>query len=377
MQGAGGIAFDGDGLMYVDDTHPARIVTLDPRTGEQRDYTSFRAVSQCAAQPDGECTLGDRKLGPLPGAMVFLPDGSMLVTDLQQALIWKVPRGGGRPTVWFTDGRLASDFGLNKIVWAPDRRTLILSDSLSDTPGLITPGAGAILKLPINRDASAGQISEVWESAVGESPDGVAVATSGNLYVSTSNGNQMLKITLHGQVVARAPSATDNAQRQIQVDGPSSVVFFGRRLLVANQSFLTGNTANWALLDVWSGETGVQLYYPHFKQPAACAGTRVIRVAVGRKRIDSISVTAAGHTLPARLRHGVVSFRLPRRWRGRLRVTLVVAGPHYRRVLHRAFGPCPPHISTGAWYGRPTTRMPLREGGGGGDASWQRRGAVT
>ena len=42
----------------------------------------------------------------------------------------------------------------------------------------------------------------------------------------------------------------------VPFDTPSSAMFLGRRLIVANQSFITGTTANQAILDVHVGERG-------------------------------------------------------------------------------------------------------------------------
>ena len=63
-----------------------------------RPHARFRDVPSCGMamrQSDCSATTGD--LASFPNFAVFAPDGTMYVTDIQQALIWRVPRGGGRP----------------------------------------------------------------------------------------------------------------------------------------------------------------------------------------------------------------------------------------------------------------------------------------
>jgi hypothetical protein len=52
---------------------------------------------------------------------------------------------------------------------------------------------------------------------------------------------------------------------EVPLDGPASVAFLGRRLLVTNQTDPLagpGNPEHWALLDVFAGERGLPLYRP-------------------------------------------------------------------------------------------------------------------
>jgi hypothetical protein len=40
-------------------------------------------------------------LPPLPNDIAFAPNGDAYVTDSMQATIWRVPKGGGAPKVWY------------------------------------------------------------------------------------------------------------------------------------------------------------------------------------------------------------------------------------------------------------------------------------
>ena len=45
-------------------------------------------------------------------------------------------------------------------------------------------------------------------------------------------------------------------------DNPSSAMFLGRRLIVANQAFVSGDPTHQAILDVWIGVRGAPEFIP-------------------------------------------------------------------------------------------------------------------
>jgi DNA-binding beta-propeller fold protein YncE len=127
-----GMGMDADGLIYVIDRYPYRIITIDPATGEQQDYASFRDVQTCSPLlTQEECSESLLKRDSLPDDLTFAADGTMYVTDVRQNLIWRVPRGGGEAEVWFTDTRLDSVFGPNGIEVMPDGETLMFVQSFT------------------------------------------------------------------------------------------------------------------------------------------------------------------------------------------------------------------------------------------------------
>jgi hypothetical protein len=137
--GIQGLAFDGRWRLYVlDRAARARVVRINLRTGRQRDYATFRDVPSCTvAGRETECsaTVGD--MPPAPNYAAFAPDGSLYVTDIEQALIWRVPPNGGEPEVWFTDPRLENIFGPNGIQLLGDGRTILFAAPRRDrSPGI-------------------------------------------------------------------------------------------------------------------------------------------------------------------------------------------------------------------------------------------------
>jgi hypothetical protein len=91
-----GMAFDGRDRLYAADSAPPRIIRLNPRTRVQRTYTRFRDVPRCdAVARSWNCSETILDMPAFPDYPVFARDGAMFVTDLNQALIWRVPPGGG------------------------------------------------------------------------------------------------------------------------------------------------------------------------------------------------------------------------------------------------------------------------------------------
>ena len=115
--GIQGLAFDGEGRLYALDRSAApRVVRINLNTGRQRDFALFRDVPSCSASGRSRnCSATTGDLPAAPDYAAFAPDGHLYVTDIDQALIWRVPPDGGRPQVWFTDPRLESIFGPNGI----------------------------------------------------------------------------------------------------------------------------------------------------------------------------------------------------------------------------------------------------------------------
>jgi DNA-binding beta-propeller fold protein YncE len=264
-----GMAFDGDGLLYALDARPPRVVTLDPRTGTQHEYARFSNVPSCQVPGTaGRCsaTVGD--LNTFPDYPVFAPDGTLYVTDLFQALIWRIPRGGGTAQVWFTDPRLESLFGPNGIAFLPDGRTLVFALTTQGNPAAGSAPAG-LYKLPVRPNGAPGGLSLLWESRMDDGPDGFAIGASGKFYVALSNANAVAVVSPHGTELARTPSSQqENEQMEVPFDAPASVAFLGNRALVTNHAFISRNPEHFAVLDVFAGEPGRPLFRPRIRARA-------------------------------------------------------------------------------------------------------------
>jgi len=265
--GIQGLAFDGHGLLYaLDRSANPRVVRINTKTGRQRVYSRFRDVPPCNGPTSGNCSQTIRDLPAGPDYAAFGPGGNLYVTDIDQALIWKVPRGGGRPSIWLTDPRFESLYGPNGIQFKRDGRTMLFVNTASN-PGAGNSLTGRIYRVRIGRGGRPVHLREVWESNVLDAPDGLAIARSGRIYVALAGMSQVLVLSPRFEEIARVPpSPAANEAEEIPLDGPGSVAFLGRRLLVSNHSPIRGDPASWAILDVWAGERGLPLFKPRIRR---------------------------------------------------------------------------------------------------------------
>jgi hypothetical protein len=338
--GIQGLALDGRDLVYaLDRSADPRVVVIDPATGAQRRYASFHDVPSCAdagRTTDCSATNGDKPAGP--DYATFAPDGTLYVTDIDQALIWRVPKGGGRAKAWFTDPQLESSFGPNGIQVMADGRTLMFAvTSLNGSTD------GALMKLPVMPDGRPGKLTLFWESRPVDGPDGFALARSGNVYLALAAASQVVLISPQGEELARVPATPiENASQEVPFDFPASVAFLGDSVLVTNQSFPVGNPNSWAVFDVFAGEPGLPLFRPlaasRPKLPRIRLHVAPRRVRVGRRVRFRLHAVAAGHGVPrARLAFAGRRTRADRHGRASLSARLWVPRVLRARAAKRGF----------------------------------------
>jgi hypothetical protein len=257
---------DGLGRLVLLDRNPARALLLNTVTGEQTTYATFPDLPTCAPlQTVPNCSPALRDEPPVPDYAAWGPDGSLYVTDFQQAVIWRLPPHGGTPSVWLADRRLDGDqFGTTGIVLAPDRHTLFFTQQSSAGLGGGNPATGKLYAVTIQPDGTPGAIRQLWESAAGDGPDGFTIARSGRFYIALAGSNQIVVVGPDGHEVERFPTIPQTGANgsSVPFDTPSSAMFLGTRLIVANQSYFAGNTANMAILDVETGEVGAPEFIP-------------------------------------------------------------------------------------------------------------------
>jgi sugar lactone lactonase YvrE len=256
---------DSRGRLVLNDRTPARTLLLDPNTGAQSVYATYADLPQCSPlEATTACSDSVTDQPPMPDVSAWGPDGSLYTTDFQQAVIWRVPPGGGSAEVWSPgpalDGVVVGTAG---IALAPDHRSLLVAQSASRVGN---PTTGRVFSVPIQPDGRPGPITTLWQSRSGDAPDGLAVAASGRIYLAlvSPSANQLAVLDPSGTELERFPTvpATGNNGSPIPFDGPSGVAFRGSELLVANQSFVTGNAAHQAVLEVATEEPGLPIFVP-------------------------------------------------------------------------------------------------------------------
>lgn len=174
-----------------------------------------------------------------------LPDGSVLVADEQQALVWRVPPGGGTPTVWYFDGY----FGITDVRVVDHGTAALLTVDQPNAAAL-----AGVWRLPIGADGlpsiTDGPATPFWVSQPGDSPIDMTVADDGTAYVSNTVGSTVVALDTSGNEIARFPSLVASQTETIPVDGPTYLALSGNTLLVSNTAFLSAGSIQLAHLAV-------------------------------------------------------------------------------------------------------------------------------
>ena len=289
QHGLTGMAMDADGFLYVGSIAPPEVYRLDPRTGQLSVYATYRDVPTCSATVTSDCSKASQDMKPWPDYIVLAPDGSLYETDSLQALIWKVPPGGGKGQVWITDDRLQSllgppAFGPSAMKLAPDHRTLYFT-TVEGPTGDGDPSAGRIWKLPIQPDGKPGQLQEWYTAQSADAPGGMGFAKSGDVYVSLTGSNAVAQVGPDGKEKARFPDPITNETFKPPLDGPIDLAFRGNSVLVANSGYVSNNSSSFALLDVFVGEPGYDPLRP--KVPAPPTAPTQLHLNVSPKRVKA------------------------------------------------------------------------------------------
>lgn len=286
QHGLTGMAQDAEGMLYVASLAPPIVYRLDPKTGAQVTYATMRDVPVCGGSVTTDCSkaVTDRK--PWPDYVVLGPDGTMYVTDSLQALIWRVPPGGGKAEIWLTDDRLQSligspGFGPSAMKLAPDNRTLYFT-TIEGPTGDGDPSAGRIWTLPIQADGKPGELKQFYVAQSADGPGGIGFAKSGKLYVAMSGSSQIAVLDGNGKELERFPATPADNNSSPPLDAPVDMAFRGNSLIAANSAFLSNTAANMALLDFNAGEPG---YAP--LRPSMFRGLRELKLTVRPARVKA------------------------------------------------------------------------------------------
>jgi sugar lactone lactonase YvrE len=267
-------ARDRDGRLYVLDQNPARVIRLNPRTGDQRTYATFQDVPTCAmSSGSGECSDTVMNNAPEPDYAAWLPDGSMLVTDYAQQLIWRVPPHGGAAKVWLNDARFDGElFGPAGVVLMPDHRSVLVTAATGglttvDPPNDVTEGR--LYRIGLTRTFGAGAVRTLWVSGRTQAPDGFAVsADHRHVFIAMAGpaANCVVEVAHSGgswrQVWQVPTCGAASGSSPVPWDTSTSVQFLGRTILVTNQSYFTDQASHWVVFQVTEPLLGMPIYVP-------------------------------------------------------------------------------------------------------------------
>jgi sugar lactone lactonase YvrE len=214
---AAGATFGPTGKLYVVEPFVGVIRMNLDSANTQSVYSAFTAT--------GPSLLND---------LAFDGNGNLYVTDSLAATIYKIPAGGGAPTVWFRDPRLAPNaiipFGVNGIRIDKNNKNVYVSVTSS----------GIIYRLPLVATPAAADL-EVFASLGFTAPDGIAIGRSGKLYVAEALSNTITVLNPNGSVDAiYGGPALNPPGPPVPWVNPASIDFDddAERLLVTNHASL-------------------------------------------------------------------------------------------------------------------------------------------
>ena len=146
----------------------------------------------------------------------------------------------------------------------PDHRTLLFDQASNGGFGAPNPTTGKLYEVPIGPGGRAGALKQLWESGPADAPDGCVLSRSGHIYVALAGeSSQVVELGADGHELLRfGQQYTGSNDSSVPYDTPSGLAYLGTDLIVANQSYFAGDTANQALLDVETGEPGMPAYVP-------------------------------------------------------------------------------------------------------------------
>ncbi len=190
-------ASDAAGRLLLLDKTSGRVISLDPQTGTQTVYSRVPDLPICTvAVPGAACSPAIIDQAPMPDYAAWGPDGSLYVTDYQQAVIWRIPPGGGTATVWLADRRLdGGPFGTACITLLPDQHTLLFDQASNGGLGSTSPSTGKLYEVAIGAGGRPGPLRQIWESGSADAPDGCALSSDGHVYIALVGGpNQIVEL---------------------------------------------------------------------------------------------------------------------------------------------------------------------------------------
>jgi hypothetical protein len=275
-------ARDRHGRLYLLDQSPARVIRLKPRTGKQHTWATFADIPTCSSAHRtiagvAQCSNAAVDNPPEPDYAAWLPDGSMLVTDYTQQVVWRIPPHGGKAKVWLSTPRLdGEDFGPAGIVMLPGHhhRRLLMDDAAGGLTSVPSEqgdvSRGVLYRVVLGPHERFERLVALWHSQPGAAPDGFAVSRRHHhVYVAMAGPatNQLVEVapdqTGTWREVWHVPSAPSGiGESPVSWDSPTSAQFLGSRVLVTNQAYFTDDSSHWAVLDVEVRERGLATYVP-------------------------------------------------------------------------------------------------------------------
>jgi len=152
-----------------------------------------------------------------PNDLAFDDDGNLFVTDPRLGVIYKIPAGGGTPSVWLSDASLQGNADAPALIFAAQGVNGIAFDNKQKNLYVGNLDYGRILKIRINKNGTPQAPVVFAESSLLVGADGIAFDKKENLYVAVNAQDRLALVDEDGVVSVVAEGGL--------FDAPASVAF--------------------------------------------------------------------------------------------------------------------------------------------------------
>jgi sugar lactone lactonase YvrE len=230
-RGLSAVVLDHNGHLFVLDAATARVLRIDLASGAQTDLTKLNDLPTCSPGQTGACEPGLSNNKPVAQAAALTSAGDLLVADSGQGMIWKVGPTGAT-TVWDSSSDYVSpDVGPAGLAVDRDGSVLLVVSKS------VMAGLGGI----VYRVTSPGTHTKLYGSDPNSTPNGIAVGSSGRIYLAATGANSLIVLDKSGAVVQKITSPAFSK--------PFGMAWRGHSLLLTNQSPAAGDDpSSWNVL---------------------------------------------------------------------------------------------------------------------------------
>jgi sugar lactone lactonase YvrE len=194
-----GLAVDASGDVY------AAVIQLNP---------AVHGVWRVARDGGRQTRLPGSEQIRLPNALAFDPRGNLYVTDSILGAVWRIAPGGSAE-LWVQDELLEGNgsFGLGFPIGA--NGIVYRHDSLY----VANTERGSLVRIPVDKDGSAGEPELLMETPDLIGADGIALDVHGSIYVGVNGADVILRFEADGSARTTIATPADGLQT------PSSLAF--------------------------------------------------------------------------------------------------------------------------------------------------------
>jgi sugar lactone lactonase YvrE len=172
-----GLAHDGNGNILVAEFGPTSVFDIAPHDNDG----SIVEVTPAGATQTLATGIAD------PNFIALFPDKSFLVSDDGTTNIYKLPQGGGTPTIW-----LDSIVTPNGMTFSTDMGMLFVNQSFKAAGGIIPDNR--VWQVALDQNGDPGQVELLATLPGLATPDGSVLDAKGRLYVAANTTGVIWRI---------------------------------------------------------------------------------------------------------------------------------------------------------------------------------------